>query len=184
MGHDDVAPSRAGFEALLERQMDALFGYAVRMARHREEAEDVLQDTVLRALQAWSSFQPGTNFKAWLFTIMTNTYISRYRRRMREPVVPAEVLPEPGAPDSALDEVYARLLTDEVELAVRDLPEAFRATVLLVDMEGLSYRDAAASLSVPVGTVMSRLARARTVLRKRLARAGESRRPAPEEEAS
>lgn len=179
------APSaRAGFEALLEHQLDALFGYAVRMTRNRQEAEDVLQEAVLRALTAWRSFQPGTNFKAWLFTVVTNAYISKYRRRMRDPVRAVEILPEDGAEDAALDAVYAPLLTDEVELALRDLPEAFRGAVLLVDLEGLSYRDTAASLGVPVGTVMSRLSRGRAMLRNRLTRAGGIRRRAPDGGAS
>lgn len=160
--------SRAGFEALLEHQLDSLYQSGLRLTRNPEEAEDLLHDTVLRALAAYDSYEPGTNFRAWMFTIMMNTFISKYRKRMREPTVSLEQAPEPQAEGSVDAQVFDRLLSDQVEDALRAVPEAFRTAVVLVDLEGLSYREAAQALDCPPGTVMSRLARGRAMLKHAL----------------
>lgn len=160
--------SRAGFEALLEHQLDSLYQSGLRLTRNPEEAEDLLHDAVLRALAAYDSYEPGTNFRAWMFTIMMNTFISKYRKRMREPNIPLDLAPEPRAEDSADSALFDNLLSDQVEDALREVPEAFRTAVVLVDLEGLSYREAAQALDCPPGTVMSRLARGRGLLKHAL----------------
>ena len=157
--------SRAGFEALLEHQLDALYQSGLRLTRNPEEAEDLLHDAVVRALSAYDSYEPGTNFRAWMFTILMNTFISKYRKRMREPAIPLEQAPEPRATDSVDAQVFDNLLSDQVEAALREVPEAFRTAVVLVDLEGLSYRETAQALDCPAGTVMLRLARGRALLK-------------------
>ena len=153
---------------MLEHQLDSLYQSGLRLTRNPEEAEDLLHDAVLRALAAYDSYEPGTNFRAWMFTIMMNTFISKYRKRMREPAIPLEEAPEPQAADSVDSQVFDNLLSDQVATALHEVPEAFRAAVILVDLNGLSYRDAAQALNCPSGTVMSRLARGRTLLKQTL----------------
>jgi RNA polymerase sigma-70 factor (ECF subfamily) len=132
-----------------------------------------------RALAGIRHFTPGTNSRAWLFRILSNTFVSGYRKRQREPVhvLGAEVDTLPGvdagpptsAAPSAEDAVLGKFANSEVREALTELPECFRATVYLADVEGYPYRDIAQMLDVPIGTVMSRLHRARAMLRKRLA---------------
>jgi RNA polymerase sigma-70 factor, ECF subfamily len=131
-----------------------------------------------RAYAGIRHFTPGTNSRAWLFRILSNTFVSGYRKRQREPVhvlsaefdsiSAADAGPTSAAP-SAEDAVLGQFVHSDVRAALNDLPECFRATVYLADVEGYPYRDVAEMLGVPVGTVMSRLHRARVLLRKRLA---------------
>jgi RNA polymerase sigma-70 factor (ECF subfamily) len=164
--------SPRGFEALLEHQLDALTRFAMSLCRNRAEAEDLLQDSVLRGLKAYGRFEAGSNFKAWIFAIMMNAFRSRYRQRMREKEVPLDQLPEPPAVG---EDVFDLILRQEVLAAVQELPESFRAAVLLVDLEGFSYREAAQALECPSGTLMSRLNRGRGLLKIRLAALAEER---------
>jgi RNA polymerase sigma-70 factor (ECF subfamily) len=160
-----------GFEALLERHLDSLYRFAMSLARNRAEAEDLLQDTALKGLQAYGRFEPGTNFRAWIFAILMNTFRSRYRKLSRDKEVPLDALPE----ISVGAEVFDLMLKQEVMDEVNKLPELFRAAVILVDLEGLSYREAAQAMECPQGTLMSRLNRARGLLKGQLAAIAQER---------
>jgi RNA polymerase sigma-70 factor (ECF subfamily) len=155
----------------------SLLGAALSMTANRAEAEDLVQETFLRAFRSWDSFEKGTNLKAWLFRILTNLYITSYRKRRREPIM---VVPEDssefdlyqalGRPDdnSAEAIVMQGLVDDDVKAALEELPEDFRLTVLYADVEGFSYKEIAEIMEVPIGTVMSRLHRGRKALQKSL----------------
>ena len=153
----------------------SLFGTALRLTRDREEAEDLAQEAIVRAYEAFDRFD-GENFKAWILRILTNLYINKYRRRKRighsvsldddessyEPVGPAEILPD--------RQLFDEMLGAEMEAALEKVPEIFRAAVMLSDLEGLSYDEIALATDVPVGTVRSRIARGRAILRRELER--------------
>jgi RNA polymerase sigma-70 factor (ECF subfamily) len=156
----------AGYEGLVEHHLAALHRFALSLCRDKVEAEDLLQETLLKGLQGFHGFESGSNFKAWIFAIEMNTFRSRYRQRWRELPLPADELPEPP---SVGEDVFDLLLKEEVLAAVEALPEAFRAAILLVDLEGLSYREAAQALGCPGGTLMSRLHRGRGLLKTALA---------------
>lgn len=158
-----------------------LYSAALRMTRHAADAEDVVQETFLKAYRAYHTFQAGTNLKAWLYRILTNTYINRYRKQARRPseVDFGEVEDlylykrlgsgETGsASRSAEEEVLEKFVETDVKAAVEDLPEHFRMPVLLADVEGFSYKEIAEILEIPIGTVMSRLHRGRKALEKAL----------------
>jgi len=159
---------------------DALYGTALRMTRNPADAEDLVQETFLRAYRAWDRFEPGTNLKAWLFKIMTNLFISSYRARRREPITVStddteefdlyrNLVDQDGQLGrSAESIVIDRLVDDDVKDALSNLPENFRIPVLLADVEGFSYREIADMMAVPIGTVMSRLHRGRKALQKAL----------------
>ena len=162
---------------------DALFGAAMRMTRSRRDAEDLVQDTLLKAFQHFDRFEPGTNCKAWLFRILTNTFINRYRKSQRERVffveddesrplaerLAAREVHELDVP-SALDrEAIAKLFGDEIGRALDQVPLDFRMAVLLADVYDFSYKEVAEMLECPIGTVMSRLYRGRRLLRAQLA---------------
>ncbi len=167
--------SRDRFQQLAEETYPSIFGTALRLTRDREEAEDLSQEAIVRAYEAFDRFD-GQNFKAWILRILTNLYINKYRRRKRtgvalslddeesaiEPVGPAEL-----APDRL---VFDEMLGAEVENALAQVPEIFRTAVILSDLNGLSYDEIAAATDVPVGTVRSRIARGRAILRRELER--------------
>jgi len=166
--HDD-RPS-AGFEELAMPLFDSLYNFAGWLAHNRSNAEDLVQETYLKALRSFASFQPGTNFRAWMFRILRNTFISSRStldRRMTveidsEDEVP--VLPATSAtPESLLIE---RSRKNAVQNAIEQLPVIFREVILLCDVEDVSYQEIADILSIPMGTVMSRLARARKAVRQ------------------
>jgi RNA polymerase sigma-70 factor (ECF subfamily) len=158
--------------------MRDLFAAALRLTRNRTDAEDLLQETYLRAYRGFGGFRPGTNLRAWLYRILTNTYINSYRKRQREPqVVPDDSVEEwylydrlsrEGAGASAEAEVLDALPDEDVQAALESLPEQFRMAVLLADVEGFSYKEIAEMLGIPIGTVMSRLHRGRRALERRL----------------
>ncbi len=171
-------PARdAGFASTVLPHRDELLAAAMRYTRNRADAEDLVQDTFARALGAWSRFEPGSNCRAWLFRILTNGFISGYRRRRRhnrfthetgDDAVTAfygESFERVGNPQEALVEAG---LGDEVESALAELGDDYLKVVLLADLRGARYRDIAAELGVPIGTVMSRLFRARRQLEERL----------------
>jgi RNA polymerase sigma-70 factor, ECF subfamily len=157
-----------------------LYGAALRMTRSPADAEDLVQETYLRAFRSWRQFEPGTNLKAWLFRILTNLYITSYRRRQREPAMVSTADAEgfdlyatlsnqrETTTRSAESIVLERLVDDDVKQALSDLPEQFRMAILLADVEGFSYREIADMLDIPIGTVMSRLHRGRKALQKAL----------------
>ena len=160
--------------------IDALYRTGLRMTRSEAEAEDLVQETYIRAFRFRHQYTPGTNMKAWLFRILTNTFINQYRRKAARPqttelddveesilyrqmrdVSPGSASPDPEA------ELIDGTLSSEVKDALEALPEKFRTTVLL-DVEGFSYKEIAEMLDIPIGTVMSRLHRGRKFLQKRL----------------
>lgn len=163
---------RARFEALALPLLRPLYNTALRLTRRPEDASDVVQETCLRAYRTFANFSPGTNAKAWLFTIMYSVFVNRYRKEQRAPgTVPLEEAESgwagrrpasSGQPTLPGPEVTD--LAPPVRLALDRLPEAFRSAVLLVDLEELSYEEAAAVLKCPVGTLRSRLFRARRAL--------------------
>jgi len=170
---------RTSFETEALVHADALYGAALRMTRDRADAEDLLQETYLKAYRAYARFEEGTNLRAWLFRILTNTYISTYRKRQRGPEI-TDVddvedlylyrrLTATGLSRSAEDAALERLTAPEVLSALDDLPEQFRLAVLLSDVEGFSYKEIAEITDVPIGTVMSRIHRGRKALQKALA---------------
>jgi RNA polymerase sigma-70 factor, ECF subfamily len=161
--------------------MPSLYSAALRMTRNASDAEDLVQETYLRAYRGFGGFEQGTNLKAWLYRILTNTYINIYRAKKRRPDE-TELddvedfylyrrlggLEEARAGRSAEDELMDLFPEAEVKEAVESLPENFRLAVLLADVEGFSYKEIADILDIPIGTVMSRLHRGRKALQKRL----------------
>jgi RNA polymerase sigma-70 factor, ECF subfamily len=159
--------------------LPSLYGAALRMTRNPADAEDLLQETTLRAYRGFASFQEGTNLKAWLYRILTNSFINTYRKKQREPktVDGPEDLDEwflydrLGAENvarSAEEDVLQNIPDAEVKDALESIPENFRMAVLLADVEGFSYKEIAEITGVPIGTVMSRLHRGRKALEKAL----------------
>jgi len=161
--------------------MDSLYAAAMRMTRNRADAEDLVQETFLKAYRGFGGFQEGTNLKAWLYRILTNTYINTYRAKKRRPdesdleeVEDLYLYRKLSSGDlaslgrSAEDELFDLFTDDEVKAAVEAIPEQFRMAVLLADVEGFSYKEIAEILDIPIGTVMSRLHRGRKGLQKRL----------------
>jgi RNA polymerase sigma-70 factor (ECF subfamily) len=163
--------SRGDFERDALPCLGAVYGFALRLTRRREDAHDLTQDTFLRAFQRFSGFTQGTNCKAWLFTIAYSIFVNRYHRQRREPAAlpidQAVVMESSGATRSSSTAARAAAAAD-VEAALAELMPEFRSAVLLVDVEGLSYDEAARVLACPVGTVRSRLFRARKFLADRL----------------
>lgn len=167
----------ARFERDVAPFLDSLYGAALRMTRNPVDAEDLVQEATLKAFAAFGSFTEGTNLKAWLFRILTNTYINQYRKNQRSPLqTSADELTDSELNEvgqslgmrSAEAEAMARLADGEIVDALAALPEDFRMAVYLVDVEGFSYKEAAEIMETPVGTVMSRLSRGRKQLRELL----------------
>jgi RNA polymerase sigma-70 factor, ECF subfamily len=163
----------ARFERDALPYLDQLYPTALRMTRHRADAEDLVQETFTRAYASFGQFEPGTNLKAWLYRILTNTFITSYRRRQRDPVATADIedrqLARASHPPSGLraadTEVMERLADPRLTRALRQLPADFRTAVYLADVEGYAYHEIASMMGTPIGTVTSRLHRARRQLR-------------------
>jgi RNA polymerase sigma-70 factor (ECF subfamily) len=171
--------TRREFEQVALPQADALFNFAVKMTRNRRDAEDLVQDAYMRAFRFFHRFEPGTNIRAWLFRILKNTYINNYRKVQRTPdhvdwaqveefydtVTPIDLLKRHKNPEELLLE---NGVDGRIQEAIGELPEEYRAVVLLNFVEEMSYREIAQILEIPMGTVMSRLHRGRKFLKKRL----------------
>jgi RNA polymerase sigma-70 factor, ECF subfamily len=173
--------SKALFEELALQYMDMLYSTALRMTRNTQEAEDLVQDTYLRAFRFFNKFEVGTNFKAWIFRILTNTFINKYRKKVRLPkqvelekvsflIEDKDALKEPSDLNDVDDEMTEKIFDDQVNRALEKLSEDFREIILLADVEGLSYKEIADKVGIPIGTVMSRLFRGRRMLQKSLRR--------------
>jgi RNA polymerase sigma-70 factor (ECF subfamily) len=148
---------RERFERDVLPLLPSLYGAALRMTRNPSDAEDLVQEAYLRAFRGFAGFQEGTNLKAWLYRILTNSFINTYRKKQREPQTVE-------GPDEVLDQIP----DDEVKQALESLPDNFRLPVLLADVEGFSYKEIAEIMETPIGTVMSRLHRGRKALEKAL----------------
>ena len=167
---------RAEFERQALVHTDALFGAAYRLTRNARDAEDLVQDSLLRAYRFWDSFEQDSNCKAWLLRIVTNTFINEYQRKKRSREVLDAASAEQDATDGVLMHAEAndrrsperalleRSVSDDVQRSLESLPEDFRTAVVLCDVQGLSYKEIADIMGTPVGTVMSRLFRGRKLL--------------------
>ena len=166
---------RGRFEREALAQLDALFGFALRLTRQRDDAEDLVSDTMLRAFERWEQYRLGSNIRAWLFTILYHLFVSK-RRRIVAREVPAPEHEDGWAAYDAVGEAdpegafFDGLLDDEVVRAVEALPNEYRAAVVLSDLQGLRYAEVAQVLGVPEGTVKSRLFRGRRILQRKLLR--------------
>jgi RNA polymerase sigma-70 factor (ECF subfamily) len=163
------------FEAAAMPFVDALYNTAYRMTRNSEDAEDLVQETYLKAYRYYDKFEEGTNFKAWLFKIMKNTFINNYRKKQQAPALSdfaeiEESFETQVNEDTARqtknpeEELLENVLDEDVQKALDKLPPDYRMVVLLADLEGFSYKEIAEILEVPVGTVMSRLYRGRRLM--------------------
>jgi RNA polymerase sigma-70 factor (ECF subfamily) len=172
------AEKRKAFEAEALPHLDAVYGMAVRLARNPDDANDLLQETVLRAWRFFEQFEPGSNCRAWLLTILFNNFRNGYRRTSREqPAASAEEFTQRVeaagfAEDPARDDpeavVGGQKMDRQVETAFNSLPDEFRTVLLLVDVQELSYQEVSQVLDVPVGTVKSRVSRGRAIMRTAL----------------
>ena len=169
------------FEAGVLVHLDSLYRTALRMTNNTQEAEDLVQETMLKTFRFAHTYQPGTNLRAWLFRILNTSAINRYRKQANHPIPTS--LPEgedfylynrirdlsgQELTQGADEEVLSRYLDEDVYQALNSLPPNFRMAVILADIEGLSYKEIADALQIPIGTVMSRISRARRQLQKSL----------------
>ena len=175
----DDAALRERFERDVLPLLPSLYGAAMRLTRNPADAEDLIQETYLRAFRGFAGFKEGTNLKAWLYRILTNSFINTYRKKQREPQIvdgPDDIgewylydkLGGRNVEVSAENEVLDQIPDADVKAALESLPENFRIPVLLADVEGFSYKEIAEIMDTPIGTVMSRLHRGRKALEKAL----------------
>lgn len=179
--------SQSEFEREVMPHLQVLYGVALRMTKSAGDAEDLVQDTILRAYRFWDGFEAGSNCRAWLMRIMTNVFRNRYREQTREQEILGEAETSAAnqgqfqgrAPRDAESALFGRMLSRDVEKALATLPPEFRLPVILADLEDLSYKEIADIMECPAGTVMSRLYRGRRLLQKQLADYAAEVEPAP-----
>lgn len=177
----EVTDATEDFEAGVLAQLDSLYRTALRLTHNQQEAEDLVQETMLKAFRFTNTYQRGTNLRAWLFRILNTSAINRYRKQATHPVTTP--LPEgeefylynrirdingQELSTGAEEEVLSHYLDEDVYQALNDLPLNFRMPIILADIEGLSYKEIAQALNIPIGTVMSRISRARRHLQRSL----------------
>ena len=184
-------PRSKDFEDLILKHVDMLYAVALRLTRNNADAEDLTQNTLVKALRFHDKFKEGTYIKAWLLTILRNTFINEYRRKARRPTFveltgaePAsDTAPDPDIPfeprEGHMDDLL-ELLDDPVREAIESLPKDFRFAVVKADLEDKSYKEIAEAMQCPLGTVMSRLYRGRKLLRERLEEYARERRMVPD----
>lgn len=157
--------------------MDILYNYALRMTSNPDDAADLVQETFLKAFRFWDKYEQGTNIRAWLFRIMKNSYINKYRKESKEPETVDyddiqnfynSIRASSADPNDLQARIFNGLLEDDITHALESLPEDFRTVVILCDIEGLSYEEIAEFVDCPIGTVRSRLHRGRKMLRTML----------------
>jgi RNA polymerase sigma-70 factor (ECF subfamily) len=170
---DDEVTPRAHFEQEALVHLDALYSFALKLARARDEAEDLVSDTMLRAFERWEQYRLGTNIRAWLFTILYHLFVSRKRRIDAREVPVADTGPGGSTRDAVGDAdpegaFYDSFLDDEIVRAIDALPDEYRTTVVLSDIQELRYAEIAKILGIPEGTVKSRLFRGRRLLQQQL----------------
>ncbi len=169
---------RKAFEQEALPHMEALLRTALRMTKNQNDAEDLVQETYIKAYRFWDKFEPGSNCRAWLFKIMTNIFINNYRSKSRSPMsvnvdeiddsfLYGQLATSPGA-DNPEQELFAKIFDDDVKKAIEELPEDFRIVVVLSFLEGFSYQEIADITDLQLGTVKSRLHRGRKLLQKEL----------------
>ena len=169
----DSRPDPAAFEALALPLFDSLYNFAHWLTQGREDAEDLVQETFAKALKGFGSFQPGTNFRAWIFRILRNAFLtSRSGLAAAASTLPLNeeedeqvLTPSPRNPESLLLE---KIQAESIQEAIAALPVAYREVLLLADVEEMSYQEIAETVGIPIGTVMSRLSRARRAVRETL----------------
>ncbi len=183
LNSDDILKQRE-FNVEMIPHMDALYNFAIRLSSDPNDAEDLVQDTIVKAYRFFASYERGTNAKAWLFRILKNSYINNYRKQSKQPYqvdydeisTYYESVRSERSDTTDMEEImYRELLDDEVTTALNKLPEDFRTVVLLCDIEGFTYEEIANMLDVPIGTIRSRLHRGRNLLRTSLSRYAERR---------
>jgi len=165
------------FEREAVPHMDVLYNYALRMTGNEDDASDLLQETYLKAYRFWDKYEKGTNIRAWLFRIMKNSYINRYRKESKEPdTVDYDevknfyntIRHESVDPNDLQERLFGNLLEDDVAEALESLPEDLKTVVILCDIEGFTYEEIAEFVECPIGTVRSRLHRGRKMLQAKL----------------
>lgn len=173
----DEIRKQEDFEEEIIPHLDAMYNFALRLTSDPNDAEDLVQDTIVKAFRFFSSYEKGTNAKAWLFRILKNSYINNYRKKSKQPnqvdydEVSSfyETIRADRTDTSDLeDRMFRELIDDDISNALEELPEDFRTVVLLCDVEGFTYEEIANMLDVPIGTIRSRLHRGRNLLKSQL----------------
>lgn len=172
------------FEEEIIPHLDAMYNFALRLTSDPSDAEDLVQDSIVKAFRFFSSYEKGTNAKAWLFRILKNSYINNYRKKSKQPnqvdydevATFYETIRAERTDTSDLeDKMFRDLIDDDISTALEELPEDFRTVVLLCDVEGFTYEEIANMLDVPIGTIRSRLHRGRNLLKAQLQEYAENR---------
>jgi RNA polymerase sigma-70 factor (ECF subfamily) len=173
----DEKKKQEDFRKEMLPHLEALYNFALHLANDHDDAEDLVQDTMVKAFRFFSSYEKGTNAKAWLYRILKNSFINRYRKVSKQPVqVDFEeisafyesVRSEQSETTDMQELMYREMLGDEISKALEKLPEDFRSVVILCDIDGFTYEEIANMLDVPIGTIRSRLHRGRNLLRSLL----------------
>lgn len=180
----DEVKKQEDFEKEIIPHLDAMFNFALKLTKDPDEAEDLVQDTVVKAFRFFDSYEMGTNSKAWIFQILKNSFINNYRKQSKQPhrvdydevsSFYESIRAERTDTSDLEDLMYREMVDDHVSAALEDLPEDFRTVVLLCDIEEFTYEEAAIMLDVPIGTIRSRLHRGRNLLKTQLLEYAEKR---------
>lgn len=175
---------QSDFEEEIIPHLDAMYNFALRLTSDPNDAEDLVQDTIVKAYRFFSSYEKGTNAKAWLFRILKNSYINNYRKKSKQPnqvdydevsTFYETIRAERTDTSDLEDRMFRELIDDDISNALEELPEDFRTVVLLCDVEGFTYEEIANMLDVPIGTIRSRLHRGRNLLKAQLMEYAEKR---------